>query len=178
MGDWPQPTLVAPDAATIHTGALEAATAGFGEFSVVNFAAAAWPAANLAIYVPFVLDRQAVAAQMFWENGAVAGTTDVGIYDEQGTRLVSLGATTNAGTVQLGNIADTTLPPGVYYMAGLASTATTQTYWSGAIGVPMLRAAGVRSQAVGAAALPATATFAAMANGYLPFVGVAFQSVV
>lgn len=175
--DFPSQQLNMPHEACVHVGSLAASTCNLGEFSVLNFAAAAWPAANRAIFVPFVLDVAELAQQMFWENGAVAGTSDIGIYDELGNRLVSSGATTNAGTIQVANIADTSLAPGVYYLALLASTVTTQTYWSGAVNVSALRAAGVRQQDVGAATLPATATFAALASSYLPFMGVSFQSV-
>lgn len=176
MPDFPAVTIGVPSGATIHTGHLSVSTAGQAEFAVLNYAAAAFPAANRAIYIPFTKDRIDTVKQMFWENGAVAGTTDVGIYDVYGNRLVSSGATTNAGTIQVVNITDTELPPGVYYMAILASTVTTQTYWSAAVNLNTLRACGLQQQAVGAATLPNPATFAAVASAYLPFVGISFQA--
>lgn len=177
MTDWPTTTIGVPSGATIHTGHLACSTANAADFTVVNYVAAAWPAANRAIFIPFTKDRPDNVKQMFWENGGVAGTTDVGIYDIYGNRVVSLGATTNAGSIQVGNIADTDLPPGLYYMAILASTVTTQTYWSAVVNSNTLRASGCQQLAVGAATLPATATFAAVASAYLPFVGVSFQAV-
>jgi hypothetical protein len=135
------------------------------------------PAANLALYIPFNIDRDTIAKQMFWENGAVAGTTDVGIYDSNKKRLVSSGPTANAGTIQIANIADTILVPGLYYMAWLPSTVATQTYWCGTTTghtVASLRASGVQQQAVGSATLPDPAVFAVIANAYLPLVGIDF----
>lgn len=177
MGDWPSVTLGPPSGATLHSGSLACATGNAADLAVLNYAAAAWPAANRAIYLPFTKDRPDTVKQMFWENGGVAGTTDVGIYDVTGKRLVSIGATTNAGSIQVVNITDTDLPPGAYYMAILASTVTTQTYWSAAVNLNTLRACGCQQEAVGSGTLPATATFAAIASAYLPFVGMSFQAV-
>lgn len=176
MSEFPSVTIGVPSGATIHTAHLACATGGQADLAVVNFAAAAFPAAQRAIYIPFTKDRADTAKQMFWENGGVAGTTDVGIYDVYGNRLVSSGAVTNAGTIQITNITDTDLAPGLYYLAILASTVTTQTYWSAAVNSNTLRACGCQQQAVGASTLPATATFAAIASAYLPFVGISFQA--
>lgn len=177
MTDWPLTTIAYPIGACIHVESPQAATYGAGVLQVANYAAAAWPAANRAIYVPFNMDQYATAKQMFWENGAVAGTSDIGIYDAISLkRLVSLGATTNAGTVQLGNIADTALSPGCYYLGMLVSTVTTETVFSAPASIPFLRACGVVQQAVGAAALPDPMVPAAVASAYLPFFGVSFQA--
>jgi hypothetical protein len=174
--DFPPQQIENIAGACINPNTFPFATAMQAEVNVVNYAAAAWPAVNLAIYIPFFLDQPKIAKQMFWENGGVAGTTDVGIYDQYGNRLVSLGATTNAGTVQVGNITDTALPPGTYYAAGLASTITTQTYLSAAVPQSNARFCGMQQQAVGAATLPNPATFAAVtANAYLPMIGISFQ---
>lgn len=176
MADFPAAYALSPVGATIHSGHPAAGTANAADFAVLNYAAAAWPTANLAIFIPFWIDQYATAKQMFWENGGAAGTTDVGIYDSGFVRLVSLTATANAGTIQIGNIADTVLGPGMYYMAGLASTVTTQTYWSAAVSIPALRMSGCFQQAVGAATLPNPAVPAAVSNAYLPFVGISFQA--
>lgn len=177
MSDFPRTTIAHPAGAVIHTAHPSFSTHNLAGLAVANYTANAWPAANLGIYVPFVIDEPSTVRQMAWENGGVAGTTDIGIYDRNGKLLVSLGATTNAGSIQVANIADTALPPGLYYAAMVASTVTTQTYWSGLIAAGTLRCCGVQQQAIGAATLPATATFAAVANGLLPFMAVAFQAV-
>lgn len=179
MADYPLAGLEFPVGACIHTGSPAVATCNLAEVAVANYTAGAAPAANRAIYIPFTLDTPNIAKQMFWENGGVAGTTDVGIYDVNYKRLVSLAATTNAGSIQIGNIADTELLPGVYYMAWLPSTVTTQTYWcvNTNITAPHLRMCGVTQQAVGSATLGATGVPAAATSAYLPFVGISFQAV-
>jgi hypothetical protein len=177
MADFPSVMIENPPGACITNASVQAGTYGSAVCNVVNAAAAAWPAANLGLFIPFTLDAAATAKQMFWENGAVAGTTDIGIYDANGNRLVSLGATTNAGTLQIGNITDTALTPGLYYMAMVASTVTTQTYISEVSTVAWCRACGMQQQAIGSATLPNPATFAAAANAYIPLVGVSFQAV-
>lgn len=178
MGDFPVPFSLAAANATMHPGHPACSTGGVTELAGIGFGAVAAPAANRAIYIPFMVDQYCTAKQMFWENGAAAGTTDVGIYDAGYTRLVSLTATANAGTIQIGNITDTPLEPGIYYMAWLPSTVTTQTYWSAAVSIPALRFCGVTQEAVGSATLGATGVPAAVASAYLPFVGISFQAVV
>jgi hypothetical protein len=177
MADFNQTTIEYPLGACIHPGHHAVATHNLAEYAVLNYAAAAAPAANRAIYIPFNVDHEVTAKQMFWENGGVAGTTDVGIYDGYSlARLISSTATTNAGSIQIANITDTAFGPGLFYMAWLPSTVTTQTYWSAAIVAASLRCAGVQQQAVGSATLPATATFAAVASAFLPLVGISFQA--
>jgi hypothetical protein len=179
MADFTSTTIEFAVGACIHTGHPAVSTCNAAEFAVLNYVAATAPAANRAIYIPFCVDQPVTAMQMFWENGAANGTTDVGIYDGTSlARLVSLGPTTNAGTtIQVGNITDTTFGPGLFYMGWLPSTVTTQTYWSAAIAVPHLRCCGVTQQAVGSATLPNPAVFAAVASAYLPFMGISFQAV-
>lgn len=179
MGDFPLAYSLSPIGATVHSGHPACGTCNAAEYSVANYAAAAWPAANRAIFIPFWMDQYSTAKQMFWENGGAAGTTDVGIYDANFALLVNLTATANAGTVQIGNITDTLLTPGIYYMAALASTVTTQTYWSVATpGIPALRMSGMFQQAVGAATLPNPAVPAALTSAYLPFIGISFQATI
>lgn len=178
MGDFPTQTIASPIGSVVHSNHPACSTFLQAEMAVVNFVAAAAPAANRAIYIPFTVDATCTAKQMFWENGAAAGTTDVGIYDNNYKRLVSLTATANAGTtIQIGNITDTELVPGLYYMAWLPSTVTTQTYWSAIVTVVHLRCCGVTQEAVGSATLGATGVPAAVASPFLPFVGVAFSAV-
>lgn len=175
MPDFPSPMLEHMGGACISTNVFPFSTAIQAELAVVNFAAAAWPSNNLAIYVPFVLDQPKTAKQMFWENGAANGNTDVGIYDALGNRLVNLGSTANAGTIQVGNIADTFLTPGLYYAAMAVSTTVTETVWSAVVPATHLRACGCQQQAT-ALPLPTTATFAVVSNAYLPMIGISFQA--
>src|SRR5262245_23440599 len=84
-----------------------------------------WPAANRAIYQPFMVEKTLTVYQIGFEVVTQAGNYDVGIYDELLNRLVNLGSTTvpAAGTAKA-NIADTTLTPGLYYAAMNCSSAT------------------------------------------------------
>jgi hypothetical protein len=142
-----------------------------------NATSNAYISANLAIYVPFVISSRIIATQMFTVNGATAGNNiDVGIYTADGTRLVSIGSTAQSGTatIQAFNITDTELGPGLYYMA-IAMNGTTGTLYSSLPTARALRAMGCFNQAT-AFALPATATFASVANAYIPVFGLTTRS--
>lgn len=124
---------------------------------------AVWPTANTAIFVPFVVHTELIAVKIGVCNGAtVSGNVDVGIYDDQQNRLVSVGSTAQSGVsaTQSFDITDTTLVPGVYFMALNVDNVTgTVIRWTpGVVGIA--GGFGVYNQAVGAVTLPATATFA------------------
>lgn len=176
MADFPPQQIENIGGACIQTNGTPFMTAMQADLAAANFAGAIWPANNQAIYVPFVLDQPKTAKQMFWHNTAASGTMDVGIYDANANRLVSLGATTNAITLQVGNITDTLLVPGLYYAGILCSTIVTQNTWSSVVPISCLRACGCQQQAVGAATLPNPATFAVITAAYLPMVGISFQA--
>jgi hypothetical protein len=130
---------------------------------------ATWPANNLAIYVPFTLWEPFTVAHLAWINGAaVSGNVDMGIYDEAGTRLTSTGATAQSGTnaIQTVGITDITLGPGLYYMAMSLSSAV-GTIFRNAPTAYLSEMSGVYEEA-SAHPLPATATFAASAQTYIP----------
>lgn len=141
-------------------------------------ASAAWPSANLAIYVPFFTPVPFIAANMFTMNGATAsGNIDIGIYAADGTRLVSKGSTAQAGTSQTQAFAvSAVLAPGDYYMA-LAMDGTTGTAFRSAINARLAETLGCFTQAA-AFPLPANATFAAYSQAYLPVFGVTSRSFV
>lgn len=139
-------------------------------------AAAAIATNNRIWYLPFVCNRRFTVTRLAWLNGGtVAGTVEVGIYSEAGVQLVTSGAVSAAGTnsQQVVDITDTTLDPGVYYLAFVTSNATQQVFrWNAAnlatnyTAVFTSLAAGIAAKALGilvqaTAALPATATFAA-----------------
>lgn len=133
-------------------------------------ASAAWPAANRCIFVPFVVYTPLIAVKMGIRNGSTAsGNFDIGIVDDQQSRLVSAGSTAQAGTtaVQSIDITDTALVPGVYYMA-LCMDGTTGTTFAWATPLGEARASGVLSQSVGAVAIPNPVAFAAAQDAYIP----------
>jgi len=142
-------------------------------------ASAAWPAANLAIFVPFRIARTVTVYKMATGAGATsAGNFDVGIYDAGGNRLVSSGATAKGNSVEhILNVTDTVIGPGLYYMAQSADG--TNNYQivipSGTTPVPLqkVRLAGVLNAAT-SYVLPATVTFAAATNVAIPVIAAYF----
>ena len=114
-------------------------------------------------------------------NGAtLGGNTDVGIYDEEGVRRVSIGPTAQAGisSLQTFDITDTFLMPGTYFLA-LANTTTTATYICASMNVPRPRAAGVVEQTgLTSGTLPNPATFAAYTRTFVPAIAAHYQTVV
>ena len=170
---WAPPTIPAP--ATINPSRIESlSTAGVAPLRTT--ASTAWPAANRAIFVPFILSSPMLVTQLFALIGAISsGNIDVGIYDRAGTKIVSSGSTV-MGTInvlQLFNITDVVLGPGRYFMACAVANAT-GTVFAGASTARRYVAQGVCQQAT-AFPLQATATFAAAAAAFCPVIGVANQ---
>lgn len=168
---------------TIHPYTLESLGPIPGILAGLAFrstASAAYPTASLAIFVPFVLAKPILVKKLWCYNGtAVSGNVDVGIYDEQGTRLCSSGSTAQAGTstLQEFNITDTVIGPGLFYLA-IALDNTTGTLFRGTVTtVALLKQLGMFQQA-SAFALPATATFATVANDYIPVFGLSTRDVI
>lgn len=140
-------------------------------------AATAWPTANKALYIPFGVTRPFTAYKFSAYVGTASGNIDVGIYDEGGTRLVSLGSTAAVTGTPDWNITDTVLPRGLYYMA-LAVDNTTFTVRAGSLNnnTALVTALGMAEQTT-AFALPATATFAKVSQNYVPFLALSGRSV-
>jgi hypothetical protein len=136
-------------------------------------ASAVHPVANSAFFYPMAVPINYTVKRMWWLNGAtLAGTVDVGVYKEDGTRAVSAGSTspTPINSIQFADVADTLLTPGMYYLAISASLGTT-TFWRHVLqGIDDGRALGIVQQAT-AHPLPTTATFAQMASNHLPYFG-------
>ena len=133
-----------------------------------------WPAANLAIFVPFSLDSETLIAQLWWFNGAtVAGNVDIGIYTADGTRLLSAGSTAQSGTsvLQSVNTADTLVGPGVYYLALALSDGTATISGRTLAALQHGQIAGM-AEKTSAFALPATVTLASLTGLFCPAMGV------
>jgi hypothetical protein len=139
-----------------------------------TLASAAWVNANRAIYVPFRIPMAVLCNQMFTYNGATASNNiDIGLYDHTGKRLVSMGSTAQSGTnaIQLFNIADLWLGPGLFYMAMAMDGATGTVFGSATYNIPDATGLGIAIQET-AFALPATATFASPASSNrIPMMG-------
>jgi len=148
---------------------------GFRVGSTSGPASAAWPSANLAIFVPVTLgaSERIDAIRAVITNGtAASGNFDVGIYDENWNRVASLGSTAQSGTsvAQLATVS-WTLTKGRWYL-GLAFDNTTATVAAiGSFAVGSLAALGC-AQMASAFPLPATVTPARCAQTILPIFGV------
>ena len=149
-----------------------------------GFASAIWPAANRGIGYPFMLTEHRTLLQMYVHNGTVvSGNLDAGVFREDGTKVVAMGATAQAGTsaLQLLNVTDTVLQPWTQYYAWLAIdniTATTLRV-SGGVSLAQTMMGGVVQMASAySAGLVATVTAAAVDTLYLPDFGMVFASTV
>lgn len=166
----PLVTRIIPTIRFLQAGGLIAAAPG----------GTGWPTNNKALYVRFKLEPDEVPVsidKMFHINGAsaVTGTFDMGIYDAAGTRLGSVGSTSQAGSTStlqiysLSSVVALTIP-GFYYAAMSASTVSA-TYFRNGLGAARFgQAMGILEQTT-AHPLPATATFAALTTTFLPFIG-------
>lgn len=111
---------------------------------------------------------------MVYKMGIGAGATatgnfDVGIYDSQGVRLVSSGATAKGtSTEHILDVTDTRIGPGLYYLA-LAANGTNNYIMATAASVQFARLFGILQMA-SAYTLPTTATFAAVSAANIPFI--------
>lgn len=131
----------------------------FSSGQIGNTTVNPWLTANTAIYIPVILQVPATVYQMAFIVATQSGNIDVGIYDENAVRLVSSGSTAvGAAGIQLVNIADTALTPGVYFLA-MNCDNTTAVFNHFALHNTVGHCAGVCTQAVGAVTLPNPATF-------------------
>jgi len=140
-----------------------------------------WVTANQAFYIPFTVMLPSTAFKLGVVNSATgAGNVDMGIYNPDGTKVVSMGSTAVvvAAAWQWLNIADTLLVPGLYYLGVCFDT-------SGATNKPpvwynmlayALALMGVRNEAA-AFPLPSPATFVQPTAVSIPWVAVAFRAV-
>lgn len=148
-----------------------------GQVTSSTPSAAAWPAANLVIYTPFWVPEAVTITKLLWVNGAVAGNVDVGVYAEDGTRLVSIGSTavSGANAIQVADVTDTAIARGRYYTAMVADTITTLTIGSYVPAAGICQAIGLLEQA--GVTLPLStnaspATFAKYTRAYIPMLAV------
>jgi len=146
-----------------------------------NVASTAWASANLALFVPVKIPSPVTICKLVVVYASGAGNIDVGVYNRDGVRLVSSGATAKSGTASeehVVDVTDTFVSAGLYYLA-LASDGT-----SNFIGVPPTGTAPVPAQKVrlyglmemaSAYPLPASATYAASTGVFVPMVQALFR---
>lgn len=177
MSDWPVACCNPPH--TVITSASRCCPLN-EQLTTNTFAnVVAWPAANRIIYIPFQLEIPVTVFKISWINGAtVNGNIDVGIYDESKAKVQALGATAQAGAsaIQVGDITDTVLLPGQYWMA-MSSTSSTGIVFSTGFSARIAQSVGVQQEA-GAGSLPTNATFANPASAVFPFMSLHLVSTV
>jgi hypothetical protein len=113
------------------------------------------------VYVPVRVKRRCVVRKLGIANGATAtGNLDLGLYDAAGIRLVSTGPTAQSGVnaEQVTDVTDTTIGPGLYYLACVMD-GTTATVYRQIPTAPLCAAHGVLTETLGSGTLPATATW-------------------
>jgi hypothetical protein len=127
-----------------------------------------WPAANLALFVPFYVVVPMWLRRFWYISGNATGNIDIGIYRADGSLIVSTGATAQGTTNVLNFIdaTDTLLRPGQKFLAMSCASASAG---------PFARIVNAEEQGVcqmaAAHALPATATFARAGQQYIPYFG-------
>jgi hypothetical protein len=120
-----------------------------------------WPTADMAIYLPVIVETRVIVKKLWFENADTAtGNYDIGLYDASGTAILRKGsaAKTAANDIVTWDCTDTTIGPGVYYLA-LACSTNSDTFAGIPPTAPAAAAFGAYSEA-SALPLPATATFA------------------
>lgn len=172
MSDWP-PQQRPWNAVALSTldsesvGPLASGTAGYGQ-------ATAWPSANRAFFVPFLVYSTITVVKMKIANGAtISGNVDIGIYDDQKHRLVSTGSTAHAGAsvAQTFDITDTTLQPGRYYAALCSSSSTATIGRVNTATAAETKSWGVLMQDPGSVTLPDPAVWVSPSGLFVPYIG-------
>lgn len=121
----------------------------------------AWPTANKAYFVPFVVPATITVRQMFYIHGnTTSGNIDIGIYSEDWAKLVSCGSTACSGLLSQPitiDVTDTALVRGRYYFA-MAVDNNTATFAKFAFAATTHAAATGGAEMASAFPLPSTAT--------------------
>lgn len=141
-------------------------------------ASAAYPLANLAIYVPFSVSHAVTAVEGWVSTGATAGGNfDIGIYDAAGSRLTSAGSTARSVStiVNTTTMTDQLLLPGRrYYMAFSADAASN--YIAGTSAAGIYEAMGILESTT-SFVLPSSPTLSRTTRAYVPLFGLRVYSV-
>lgn len=170
-----------PQSLTINTLSPECLGMEFlAEFQ--GWASAVWTT-NLLVFVPLILPVPAIVNRFFWANGAtVSGSTDVGVYNEDGTsKLGSTGSTLNSGTsaIQSVDVTDFYLPANRRMWLALGCDNATQTFWRSNLALVGMEFIGIKTQASGwSSGLPASITLATPSVAKTPLFGFTGNSVI
>ena len=176
------PAFSMPPNITIHPWSLESLGISLSSSQQCPFtsvANVAWPSANRALFVPFVLLEQITVKRLFWYNGLTTSqNVDAGVYDKNGVLLGSAGgvAQSGVGVIQSADVTDFTCGPGLFYLA-LVKDGTTGKIYQGMAEAGYVKAWGMFQMAT-AYPLPAVATFATCATDRVPVVGLSTRDLV
>jgi hypothetical protein len=130
--------------------------------------------ANLGVFCPIVISTPCVVYEWFWVNGTLttAHNIDFGLYNEDFTKIQSLGSTvggtTASAVVNTTTWTDLTVQPGAYYMA-MSDDSTRNIACSNAIAG--VHAAGGWMEQTSVATLPSPAVPVAYTRAFAPFFG-------
>jgi hypothetical protein len=173
MGDFPVDPVTPTHIHTWTTYCVCAPTLRLNGAAISAPASAAWPSANLAMYIPFTIPFPYTVSRLFWCNGSsAAANMDVGLYSLGGARICSTGSVAQVTTNVIQYAAPTAtcvLTPGTYYL-GVACSGTTNALFMATTTAIQNRMAEVMQEA-SAIPLPSPATFASMANTNFPLAG-------
>lgn len=143
-------------------------------------AAAAWPSADMAIYVPIAVPNRVLVHKLWFASADIGtGNVDMALYSATGTAVVAATETAKSATSteQVFDVTDTVIGPGLYYV-GLSCSNNTDTFNRFSFAAPMSLAFGILTEA-SAYPLPATATFAANQTlAYIPIAGLLLETTV
>jgi hypothetical protein len=137
---------------------------------------AAWPSANVGIFVPFTTPEP-VTINKLWLGIATfaACNLDIGVFQEDGTRLVSMGTTALVNnSFNSFDITDTTLPRGRFYIGLTVDTVTAANFRNNNPAVGICQALGVIRDTSCAPPMSTNAnpaTFVATTHAYIPLMG-------
>ncbi len=174
MADFPSKNI--PPISYTTFGDLSSPYGGMRGCGIIPIpATVAWPAANLAIYIPMHIHTGTVVRRVFWANGSsTTGTGAFGIYTRSGSQVYATASTAKAGASALQYITPTAffLPAGEYYFAVVMSATTNAMLGSLSITASIGRMIGLMQEALGGTTLPATMTPAQFANTGYPLCGI------
>lgn len=135
---------------------------GWASWQNVTTSSGVWGTANRAVYIPIGVKVRVTVVSLGFANGTTAtGNIDIGLYDAAGVRLVSSGSTAKGtgNEITVMDVTDTTIGPGLYYLA-LNNDTTTDTFIGTTADTPPYPASrGLLVEALGAVTLPATASW-------------------
>jgi hypothetical protein len=160
----PCPSIVTPNMVSVFTKQI----GWIGEdYAATTPASSTYESANRAVYWPLIIPAVCVVRRLWWANGSSVSASyniDVGVYTSSnygpGEKLVSSGSTAQgtATQVQFVDVTDTTVAPGLYWLAISVSSASATIMRISLLGGAGHGDAAVRFEEASALPLPATAT--------------------